>query len=242
MASLPFRRAHTGWGRLWRTPRVALAMACTVLIGASVARAGVAFTRTAATADTGWDMSMITLEFPYSNSGDRSVTLQSASAGCGCLRVTKADTGVKLAPGGNGRLVVEVNGRTLLASAKKSLWAQFSDGTRQELVVEVILREAVVVEGGPLDWPEGGGGAEKAIELRAPGGPPIHLGQILCTLPDITWRIEEIAPGRHIRIHFKAAPSVQPGMAIIQLHTDSPDPRHKIKAVFANIGLEGGKP
>ena len=185
---------------------------------------------------------MVTLEFPYSNSGDRPVTLQSASAGCGCLRVVRADTGIELPPGGNGRLVVEVNGRTLLASAKKSLWAQFSDGTRQELVVDVILREAVVVEGGPLEWPEGGGGGEQTIDLRAPGGPPIHLNRILCTQPDIAWRIEESTPGRHIRVHFKAGPGIREGLAIIQLHTDSPDPRHKIKAVFANIGPKGGKP
>ncbi len=191
--------------------------------------------------DLGFESGATEVQFTYRNQGDSPHRLLAVDSGCGGCLVPQGDLPAPASsPGGQGTLTLRVDARTIRADQARSVWASFSDGSRHELVVDIRLAEAVTLEGAPLRWKANHTptDAPLTLDLHAHDGQALAITDVRVSRPGLSWSIEPREPGLHYQIHFTPEPETQPGLAVIQVHTDHANPRHRIKAAFAEITAE----
>ncbi len=122
--------------------------------------------------------------FVFKNVGDSAVRISRVTSSCGCT-VAQFDRR-QYGPGENGELraVFTFGGRS--GSQRKLINAEFSDGTKQTLEMNVLIEQPVVMSPSFLFWRVGEAASGKVIRLTAGAGEPIRIRSVSSTSPKIT--------------------------------------------------------
>jgi hypothetical protein len=173
----------------------------------------------------------------YVNHWDFPLVVEQFEQSCECLRGEADKHPVK--PGDSGSVRAVFSAGPYRGLVRKSLHVRFvGHPDRVELVAEAMIPPTVLLSSHDLSWPAGsqdsktvevsaGSDAEFRItELRGVSGGAFEVSR------------DTLEAGRRYRLTIKpGSASAVTGTRCLQIHTDSPDPRDRLLALFLHTGV-----
>jgi hypothetical protein len=172
---------------------------------------GLAWDQDTITVDAGPDQKEVRAEFSFHNDGDRPITIESITPGCGCTTASLDKRIYAVGESGKIQVVFTVGERTGLQ--EKSVLVQTDDPRRTEpveLSLRINIHAYLDFEPRALLWDVGSDAAEKTITCTALLPAAVVLTEAHSANPAITTRIETVEPGRKYLVHVKPVSTAEP--------------------------------
>lgn len=175
------------------------------------------------------------VSWSFINRWDFPMAVERFDESCACLH-GRIDTAV-VEPGQSGTIRATFNAGHYRGKVRKSLHVRFVGHEKPvELVAEAFVPSSVEISSQELVWESGAPTALKAIDVTAGTSANFRITDLRGTAPG-EFKIEKttVVEGRHYRLAITPQSSAA-GVRCLQVHTDSPDPRDRVLAVFLNHG------
>jgi len=177
----------------------------------------------------------ITAEWEYTNHWDAPLAVERFETSCGCLAGNTEQR--ILEPGESGKITATFTPGQHRGLLRKSLHIRFVGHDKPvELVVEASIPSHVEISTQELSWESGVRTVPRTVDLTSGTGKAFTI-TALQGLPEnqFTLTQETLTQGTHHRITITPSADAILGSHTLQIHTDSPDPRDQVKAVFLQI-------
>jgi hypothetical protein len=207
-----------------------------LLVQASWLTAGLEFEKTRVEILARPDQNEVEAVFPFTNRGDSEAKIEEVVSNCQCLSA-KSDA-ERLAPRESGRITGIFRVGNVPGVSEKSLQVRVSEGGRKRLValtVAVESKELITVEPRTLAWTVGGDEAEKTFVVTMRGEEPIHLKEVVSSLPGYVTRIETVTEGAEYKVYVKPPNVSSPSLGVFRLTTDCKFKRFTHQVAFAQV-------
>lgn len=175
----------------------------------------------------------------FRNLWDFPLVVERFEESCGCLSAQAANnrqTPQAVAPGATGKIEAIFTAGGHRGLLRKSLHVRFAGHDKPvELVVEATIPSPVELSRRELVWKAGESRDAKTIDITSGTGAAFAITS-LPGVPENQFTItrETITPGTAYRLGIIPTPAAS-GQHTLQIHTDSPDPRDRVNAIFLNV-------
>jgi len=190
------------------------------------------------------DARVVTVDFPFVNTGDKPATIKKYDAACSCIGAKIKDGKLTYAPGEKGLIRTTFSMGNFSGVVDKSLqiWV---DGDAKDkasivLTVRVHIPELVKIEPKTLKWAVGEAPAPKSIVIKMNYEKPIKVLGVNGSNENFTQKLETIEEGKEYKITVTPAATSTPGIGVLRIETDCPIARHKIRQAFLVIRRNPG--
>jgi hypothetical protein len=190
----------------------------------------------------------VEVSWSFINRWDFPLAVERFEESCSCLH-GKGDAAV-VEPGKSGTIRATFNAGQYRGVVRKSLHVRFIGHEKPaELVAEAFVASSVVLSSQELVWESGEPAAGQVIDVKAGTSASFRITDLRGLAPG-EFAVEKttVVEGRHYRLTLTPQLSAA-GVRCLQIHTDSPDPRDRVLAVFLSQGAipapnhpEQGKP
>ncbi len=192
------------------------------------------------TAEAGADV--VEFCFGFTNTGEVPLAVEGFSQSCGCMKGEW--DGVPVAPGAKGRITAKLLTKGLRGNVRKSLHVKFFEGGSVELVGEVEIPEALTYSAQTLRWSIGDALESKQVDIEVMSKAPLRVLSVVANDPAFACELQSIGEARY-RIVITPRDTTAERICVLQVRTDSKDPRDALKGLFALVEkpkLKGGAP
>ena len=175
----------------------------------------------------------------FKNHWDFPLVVERFEESCGCLSAQAAnnqETPQAVAPGATGKIEALFTAGGHRGLLRKSLHVRFVGHEKPvELVVEATIPSPVELSRRELVWKAGESLNAKTIDISSGTGAAFAI-TFLPGVPESQFTItrETITSGTVYRLSIIPTPAAS-GQHCLQIHTDSPDPRDRVNAIFLNV-------
>lgn len=176
----------------------------------------------------------VVAEWTYRNHGAIPLEVAGFDQSCGCL--TALADHPAIAPGKSGTIRAAFSPGAYRGLLRKSLHVRFVGFNKAvELVAEFTIPSPIQLSLQQLDWKAGDKPTAKVIELTTGTATDFSIKGLI-GLPEnqFTLTTETLIPRRHYRLTITPSATAT-GQHILQIHTDSADPRDRVKAAFLHL-------
>jgi len=178
-----------------------------------------------------------TLVWKYTNHWDFPLVIEHISAPCGCLdAITKPATEEELsgvAPGESGEIRAVVTPGNHRGLIRKSVYVRFfGHDDHVELIVEARIPSQVELSQQELTWTPAEKDESRVIDVTSGTGQDFNITDLLGVSEQLYTIRRELVTANHYRLHITPAGTLDPGIQILQIRTDSADPRCQLLTVF----------
>jgi hypothetical protein len=152
----------------------------------------------------------VEVAFPFTNTSDKPVTIQSVVPSCDC---TTAELKKKtFAPGEKGQIDVVFNVADSKGPQFKTITVTTEENPNESIDLTLKVQIPLPVEVTPrlLTWRVGAGAAEKSVEITLISDPVITVTGAKSKGPGMETRLETIIPNRQYRLFVKPASTALP--------------------------------
>ncbi len=178
-------------------------------------------------ADPGVDK--LTVEFPFTVTGDKPVRIIEYEASCSCLEA-KISGGGKLVwkPGESGTVMGIFEMGTFKGTVEKPILLRV-EGQPGPVRLSVRVHIPVLVEVDPvtLFWDQGGAGDSKVIKIKVNHEEPIHVTEVSGTNPQFSHELKKIRDGREYELVVTPKTVERRAFGLLRIRTDSDYRRHQ---------------
>lgn len=176
----------------------------------------------------------VVLGYDFINDGDLDMAVEQFSQTCGCM-IGEWDR--KPVPKGSaGRINARFLTSGLRGVVRKSLHVKFFAYGVVELVAEVTIPETLAYSTRTLRWEGGESPAPKDVDIEVRAKAPLHVLSATASDPGFSTALRPVEEGRRYRLTVTPRETSSRRMAVIQVRTDSKDPRDALQALFAMVG------
>ncbi len=183
------------------------------------------------------DATIVTAEFPFTNKGDKPVTIAKTDPGCSCLKVEISGGKLKYAPGESGvvRTTFEMGNFSGTVDKMVALWIDDDapDKPSKQLTVRVNIPVLVGIEPKTLKWDVGAKPEPQTIEIRMAEGKPIHVVGVKSSSESFSCEVKTVEQGKKYDLIVTPKDLNGPGMSVIRIETDSEISKHRTQQAFA---------
>jgi len=163
--------------------------------------------------------------------------IEHISAPCGCLdAITKPATEEELsgvAPGESGEIRAVVTPGNHRGLIRKSVYVRFfGHDDHVELIVEARIPSQVELSQQELTWTPAEKDESRVIDVTSGTGQDFNITDLLGVSEQLYTIRRELVTANHYRLHITPAGTLDPGIQILQIRTDSADPRCQLLTVF----------
>jgi hypothetical protein len=181
----------------------------------------------------------VPVTWTYTNRWDFPLVIERIEESCGCLSAgitNDADAIQEVAPGKTGKIEARFTAGGHRGLLRKSIHVRFVGHDKPvELVAEAKIPSHVEISGQELAWKVTDASLPKSVTLTSGTGEGFAI-TALQGLPADQFTLSQETSGDGTRHEVRITPSGSAsGMHILQIHTDSPDPRDRVKAVFLRL-------
>jgi hypothetical protein len=173
-------------------------------------------------------------EWKYTNHWDFPLVVERFDTSCGCLSGNLDQS--PIAPGKSGTLRASFDPGNNRGLVRKSLHVRFvGHATPVELVAEATIPSHVELSQQELIWKANEKPEAKTIDFTSGTGKPFAITDLL-GVPENQFTItrETISEGSSYRLTLVPTASAT-GLHCLQIRTDSPDPRDRVRVLFLNV-------
>ena len=182
------------------------------------------------------DASKVTMDFPFSNEGDKPVTIKKYDAACSCIGAMIKDGKLTYAPGEKGviRTTFSMGNFSGVIDKSVQIWVDGDPADKPSitLTVRVHIPELVKIEPKTLKWMVGEAPTPKTITVKMDFEKPIKILGINGSNENFTQKLETIEEGKEYKITVTPVSTETPGIGVLRIETDCPIARHRIRQAF----------
>ena len=188
-------------------------------------------------------IAVVDLCYEFTNTGDIPLVVQEFSQSCGCMQ--GAWDGVPVEPGARGRISAKFLTKGLRGTVRKSLHVKFVEVGVVELVAEVRIPEALVYSAQTLRWTIGEALKSKQVDIAVNPKTPVRVLSVSRNDSAFSCELLTVKDASAYRIVVTPRDTGTARVCVLQVRTDSKDPRDALHGLFAlveNAKPEGGRP
>lgn len=178
---------------------------------------------------------VVEVAFTFRNMGEKPVTVLSLESGCSCL--SSSLDARTYAPGASGTGKAEFKVSSFVGRHEKSVTVTTDDPAHPKWVIPFVLDVPAVVDIEPktLQWWLGGEADEKTCVVRMLGEEPMRITGVTSTRENVTFKLEEVTPGREYRITVKPKSTEEVLMGALKIETDSKIAKYQRQLAFFSV-------
>jgi hypothetical protein len=186
------------------------------------------------------DAAMVTVDFNFTNKGDKPVTITKSDPGCSCVKVQVSGGKLKYAPGESGVVRATFEMGNFSGTVDKSI-ALFIDKDPEDkpsmtLTLRVHIPVLIALEPKTVKWDLGGSNIEpQTIKIRMAEGKPIRVTGIKPSSDAFSYELKMLEEGKKYDVIVTPLSLKVPGISVIRIETDCKIARHRIQQAFATI-------
>jgi len=208
-------------------------------IAALVQGAGLEFTELLKEVNAAADAATLTVDFNFTNKGDKPVTITKSDPGCSCLKLQISGGKLKYAPGESGvvRATFEMGNFSGTVDKVVALWIDNdpADHPSMKLTVRVHIPVLVALEPKTVKWDIGAKPAPQTIQIRMAEGKPIRVTGVKSSSDAFSCELKTLEEGKKYDLVVTPLAMDVPGMSVIRIETDSEVSKHKVQQAFAVV-------
>lgn len=181
----------------------------------------------------------VTADFPFTNNGDKLVSIAKTDPGCSCLKVEISGGKLNYAPGESGvvRATFEMGNFSGTVDKVVALWTgtDSDDKPSVHLTARVHIPVLVNLEPKTVKWDIGAKAASQTVEIRMADDQTIHVVGVTSSNPSFKLELKKITDGKRYDLVITPENTDRPAIAVIRIETDCAIARHKLQNAFAVI-------
>jgi len=173
-------------------------------------------------------------EFPFTNAGDKTVTIKSVDTSCDCLEaVPSAQT---FAPGEHGSIKARFNLRGAFGVLQRMIVVSTDDGQPATLLtVELTVPEIATLTPRAVEWKVNAPATEATIDIVSAAGVELDIRTVKPTSNAFRHRLEVIEPGRHFRLLITPADMTKSANAAFRVYARAANGEEVVVNAYANV-------
>ncbi len=173
----------------------------------------------------------VAVKWHFVNHWDFPLAIERIDQSCSCLHADASEH-QPVPPGKSGTINASFVPGVHRGTLRKSIHVRIVGHSQPvELIATAEIPHSVVISTQQISWTPEQPAATHTIELSAGTTTDIHITDVRGLQPrHYNHHVETTGPGRKHRIHITPRPGAS--NATLQIHTDSPDPRDRVFAVF----------
>ncbi len=172
----------------------------------------------------------------FTNRGDFPLAVERIESSCGCLAAQVG--GQVVEPGETGRIEAIFQPGAYRGTLRKSIHVRFVNFPKPiELVMEAHIPSPVEISTNELCWHTDEDPKTQTIEIKSGTGAPFIVTDLLGVNPELFTIAKESRNKEQTSYRLSITPlgKPDPGTHILQVRTNSPDPRDQVFAVFLQV-------
>lgn len=206
-------------------------------LAAIIQAQGLEFAEMIKNVDAAADASIVTVDFPFTNKGDKPVVIAKSDSGCSCLKIEISGGKLKYAPGESGvvRTTFEMGNFSGTVDKMVALWIDNDAPERpsKQLTVRVHIPVLVGIEPKTVKWDVGAKPEPQVIQIRMAGGKPIHVVGVKSSSDSFSCEVKTLESGQKYDLIVTPKDLNGPGMSVIRIETDCEISKHRTQQAFA---------
>jgi len=183
-------------------------------------------------------VAVVELCYEFRNNGDFPLAVEGFIHSCGCM-VGEWD-GKPVDPGATGRIRAKFLTAGLRGKVRKSLHVCFFEVGTVELVAEVVIPEAITYSAQTLRWKIGEALKSKEVDIAINPKTPLRVLSVAGNDPAFSCELLTVEDARGYKIVITPRDTGTARVCVLQVRTDSKDPRDTLHGLFALV--ENAKP
>lgn len=195
------------------------------MAAATWAEGALSFTRTEQTIIAKPDEESVTFTFPFKNSSDKPVRLESLKANCECTEAGFEGNKKVLASGESSSVVATMKIGMFSGTDAKKLTVT-ADGKEYELALRITVPEIVQLSTRQLDWEQGSPAIPKTITVTINPDSGVKLTEFSLAGQDFTYEPVTVKKGEKYKIIITPTSTSKPLCNTFWILTDSKIPRY----------------
>lgn len=217
-----------------------------LLLGAIPAAAGLKFEASEIKVDAELTDKTVTRDFKFTNSGDKTVKITQADAGCSCLAVQVAGGKFSYAPGESGvlRAVFELGSFQGTVDKQINVWLEGDPEEKPSTMLKMSVNIPVIIQLEPktLKWDLGSSPSPKVIDVTMDYGKPIHISSVASSNETFSTKIITVEEGKRYKVEVTPEKGTDTAsLAIIRIETDVDVEKQRVQQGFAVISSQPAK-
>ena len=203
------------------------------------------FETTVIEADAPLGADKLAVDFHFTNEGEENTIITKIKRDCDCLTI-QANGGTTLPKGrkryrpGEGGIIraeFDLGNNKGLVEQRVALWLEGDpeDKPSIHLVARIEIPELINLSTKTLKWEVNSKPETKPIDIVLKGETPIHVTDISSTSKDFEIELKTVEEGRHYQLQVTPKSTEIPGIAVIQIDTDSKIKGQKSSQAFAMV-------
>jgi len=186
---------------------------------------------------------VVDLCYEFTNTGEIPLVVEEFLNSCGCMQ--GGWDGVPVAPGARGKITAKFLTKGLRGTVRKSLHVSFVEGGAVELVAEVRIAEALTYSAQTLRWSIGEALRSQQVDIVISSKAAVRVLSVSGNSPAFGCELVTVDEGRAYRIIVTPRDTAAEDVCVLQVRTDSKDPRDAVHGLFALVERpkpQGGRP
>lgn len=181
----------------------------------------------------------VTADFPFTNDGDKPVTIAKTDPGCSCLKVEISGGKLNYAPGESGvvRATFEMGNFSGTVDKVVALWTGTDpeDKPSVHLTARVHIPVLINLEPKTVKWEIGAKAAPLTVQIHMADDQSIHVLGVSSSNPAFKVELKKITDGKHYDLIVTPDNTDRATIAVIRIETDCAVARHKIQNAYAVV-------
>ncbi len=209
-----------------------------LLFPALVHAAGLEFKELIVNQAAAVDATIVTTDFPFTNTTDKPVTITKSDPGCTCLKVEVSGGKLSYQPGESGvvRTTFDVGNSTGDVEKGVAIWLDDDPKTKPSVFLKVNFHIPVLVAMEPktLSWTIGGEAEPKTIHIKIAEGSTINILDVKAK-DTFKTELKTIDKGHEYELLVTPKSTAGPDLGVIRIETDSRVAKQKTQQAFAVV-------
>ncbi|MES2475137.1 MAG: DUF1573 domain-containing protein [Verrucomicrobiota bacterium] len=191
------------------------------------------------------DATIVTTDFPFTNTSDKPVTITDSDPGCTCLTVEVSGGKLKYQPGESGviRTTFNVENNTGDVEKNIAIWLNDDPKSKPSVHLKVNFHIPILVNLEPktLSWDIGGKVEAKTIHIKMAEGSTINVLNVNAK-DSFKTELNTLEKGREYELVVTPKSVDGPDLSVIRIETDSRISKQKVQQAFAVVRKPVVKP
>lgn len=181
----------------------------------------------------------VTADFPFTNDGDKPVSIAKTDPGCSCLKVEISGGKLTYAPGESGvvRATFEMGNFSGTVDKVVALWTGTDpdDKPSVHLTARVHIPVLIQLEPKTVKWDIGAKADPQTVEIHMADDQTIRVLGVSSSNPAFKLDLKKITDGKRYDLIITPVKTDSAAIGVIRIETDCAIARHKIQNAFAVV-------
>ena len=176
---------------------------------------------------------VVDLCYEFTNTGEIPLVVEEFSHSCGCMQ--GASDGVAVQPGARGKITARFLTKGLRGTVRKSVRVKFVEAGAVDLIGEVRIPELLVYSAQTLRWVVGEAPRPQRVDIVINPVSPLRVLSVSANDPAFACELQTLEEARSYRITITPRDTASVRICVLQVRTDSKDPRDALHGLFALV-------